>query len=41
MRPGNKGVTHGLSEGLKGGSGRDVHAGLLSCGYTLPAGAMI
>lgn len=35
------GVTHGLSEGLNGGSGRDLHAGLLPSGYALPPGAMI
>lgn len=40
-RPGTGGVTHGLSEGLKGGSGRDLHAGLLPCGYALPPGSMI
>lgn len=40
-RPGKGGVTHGLSEGLKGGSGRDLHAGLLPGGYALPPGAMI
>lgn len=40
-RPGTVGVTHGLSEGLKGGSGRDLHAGLLPGGYALPPGAMI
>lgn len=34
-------VTHGLSEGLKGGSGRDLHAGLLPSGYALPPEAMI
>lgn len=41
VRPGTGRVTHGLSEGLKGGSGRDLHAGLLPCGYALPPGAMI
>lgn len=40
-RPGTGEVTHGLSEGLKGGSGRDLHAGLLSGGYALPPGPMI
>ena len=40
-RPGTGRVTHGLSEGLKGGSGRDLHAGLLPGGYALPPGAMI
>lgn len=40
-RPGTGEVTHGLSEGLKGGSGRDLHAGLLPSGYALPPGAMI
>lgn len=40
-RPGTGGVTHGLSEGLKGGSGRDLHAGLLPGGYALPPGARI
>lgn len=40
-RPGTVGVTHGLSEGLKGGSGRDLHAGLLPGGYALPPGTMI
>lgn len=34
-------VTHGLSEGLKGGSGRDLHAGLLPSGYALPPGTVI
>lgn len=40
-RPGTVGVTHGLSEGLRGGSGRDLHAWLLPGGYALPPGAMI
>lgn len=40
-RPGTGEVTHGLSEGLKGGSGRDLHAGLLPGGYALPPGPMI
>lgn len=40
-RPGAGGVTHGLSEGLEGGSGRDLHAGLLPSGYALPPSAMI
>lgn len=40
-RPRTGRVTHGLSEGLKGGSGRDLHAGLLPSGYALPPEAMI
>lgn len=39
--PGTGRVTHGLSEGLNWGSGRDLHAGLLPSGYALPPGAMI
>lgn len=40
-RPGTGEVTHGLSEGLKGGSGRDLHAGLLPSGYALPPSSVI